>query len=153
MGSREVTDSLFAVCRCAVALTYADGVLSDEERVVLKEYFINLNLSDNQIKILESDFNNPNPDFGSLYSKITEKKDRAFLINIARVMFYRDGDYSYQEQKMMDVMMKSHMKTVDIDSAKDEIKELSNAEIKGLEEGSKSIIADRVISYMEKIFG
>ena len=97
-----VTPSKYALWRCAISLAHCDGYLSNSEVNLIHEHSENFDFTDEQLKQLEADFRNARPP-EELFAQITDKLDRAHLLNFARVLFHIDGDFSAVEEKRCDL--------------------------------------------------
>lgn len=103
-----------ALWRSAVGLAYADHKLTDEERDILHEFFSHQELSEEQLKILDDDIEN-NVNLDETFEQITDPRDRAHLINIARVLFYADGHFCEKEQELLAELHRRHLDSLDTD--------------------------------------
>ncbi len=117
--TNQVSESKFAAWRGAVALAYIDHTLSEAEKQKLHQYFSKQPFSDVQKSQLDKDIDQ-GVDLDTVFPKITDKRDRATLINISRVLAYADGVFCEKEQEAFEHMMSRHMPTVDIDAARKE---------------------------------
>lgn len=147
--NRGVSNSLFAMCRCTVALAYIDGVLSPEEKEMLQGFFATLPLSKEQEKTLADDLAQGNLDYYLLYKQITDLCDRAHLISFARVLFYSDGDFSKDEKAVLENMTKDHMNNV-CDEKGQAVKPLSDMDVSKLVAGDGNGI-DAGVSYLKDV--
>jgi tellurite resistance protein len=111
-----VTTSKFAMWRCAIALAHCDGQLSNSEINLIHDYWENFDFSNAQVRQLEEDFRSSLL-WEDVFFDITEKLDRAHLINFARVLFHIDGDFSAVEQELLQKIYDKHMETVDLRQA------------------------------------
>jgi hypothetical protein len=111
-----VTPSNFAMWRAAIALAHSDHRLSNSEISLIQEYSANFDFSEAQQAQLEKDLHGGIP-LESIFLEITEKTDRAHLINFARVLFHIDGEFSAVEQKIWQAINDKHMQTVDMKQA------------------------------------
>jgi hypothetical protein len=111
-----VNDSKFAMWRMAIVLSHSDHGLSNSEINLIHEYWENFDFSEPQMAQLEDDFRTP-PAFDTVWPLITDKLDRAHLINFALVLFNVDGDFSYMEQVLWEKINRLHAQTIDIKKA------------------------------------
>jgi hypothetical protein len=125
-----ISDSKFAVWRCLVIMANIDGHFSDEEKKFLDNIHNNDILSDEQIKTLENDIRTQNTDFDSVYQYITEPRDRAYLINLARVLFHKDGRSCTIEKEVLDKINKDHKKTINLEEILESARQVSKEELK-----------------------
>lgn len=110
------TPSNFALWRCAIALAHIDHRLSNSETDLIYEYSKAYEFSDEQRRQLEQDLQR-GIDFNEAWPAITDKRDRAHLINFSRVLFHVDGHFSAEEEKIWQEMCDKHMLTIDYKAA------------------------------------
>lgn len=119
-----LTQSKFAMWRAAVALAHADKNLSPEEEGLIHDYLSHASLTEEQQKILETDIKN-GITLDSILPEITETKDRAHLINFARVLFHIDGEFCDAEKEILEKLNQYHQSTLNLNeafaSARDEV--------------------------------
>jgi hypothetical protein len=108
----KLSDSRMAMWHSLVALAYADNTLKPEERAMLEDYLKANHLSAEQYDQIEADIKNGIA-LKDVYPKITDIHDRSNLLNMARVLFYSDGDFSTAEQKAYDAIYCDQEKSVD----------------------------------------
>ncbi|MDX2112829.1 MAG: hypothetical protein SFW63_03745 [Alphaproteobacteria bacterium] len=111
-----VTESKFAMWRGAIALAYSDHRLSNSEMDLIHEYWQQFDFSDAQQAQLDKDLHQGIA-IENIFGEITDKRDRAHLINFARVLFHIDGDFSEVEQKIWQAIYDKHMLTIDLKAA------------------------------------
>ena len=111
-----MNDSKFAMWRTAIVLASCDNLLSNSETNLIHEYWENFDFSEAQQAQLEHDFRTP-PAFDDVWPSITDKLDRAHLINFALVLFNVDGDFSELERQLWDKINALHAKTIDLPKA------------------------------------
>lgn len=117
----KMTPSKFAMWRAAIALAYSDHRLSNSETDLIwrdSEYF---DFSDAQRAQLEKDMRDGIA-LDDVWDQITEKGDRAHLINFSLVLFHVDGEFSDVEQQLFDEINARHMLTIDYRGAVREAK-------------------------------
>lgn len=102
--------------RGIMALAWADSKVTDAERARLTEFLDNTRyLSDAQRENMKSylvdqqDF-----DIDALWAEITDKQDRAQLIDTALSVFYADGDFSSSEHAIYEKLHSAHMASIDL---------------------------------------
>lgn len=106
-------DSKFHMWRGCVAAVWADGVVSSEEREWVLKKIEGLPFTPEQKETLLKDLEGRG-DFAEIVSKITDKKDRAFLAHQIRVIGNLDKNYSEEEKKLFSAWHDSVMKGVDL---------------------------------------
>jgi len=117
------TDSQVALWRGAIALAWADNHLHDDERAEFTNFIDkNKNLSDEQKKLLKQDLSKQ-VKLEEIWPQITDKMDRAHLINIAPTIFWGDKDYSHSEKEVFEKMYADHMASLDM---KTEMQDMAN---------------------------
>ena len=116
----KINDSKFNMWRACVVVTWADGKISSEEKEWVQHKITELNFSEEQKAVLQEELNSPS-DFQEIVSKITDKKDRAFLAYQIRLISHLDNDYSVDERALYESWHNIVMKGVELDSLVDEI--------------------------------
>jgi len=120
----QATDSQIAMWRGAIALAWTDGKLDEGEKARLLEYFKdNIYLSDTQRAQLVKDLDRP-AQLKDVWNDITDKEDRAHLIDIAPDIFWGGGNYSPAEHEVYNKMFSDQMGTVDIQKIKEDVAEI-----------------------------
>jgi hypothetical protein len=109
----KVTDSRFAMWRCAVALAWADEKLTNSEIALIHDHSERHAFSDEQHIILDNDLKN-GVKLDDVFDLITDKLDRAHLINFGRVLLHVDQNYSVVEQKIMAEISEKHAKLINL---------------------------------------
>lgn len=115
----EVNDSKFAMWRMAIILSMSDHLLKNSEIDLIHEYWANFDFSEAQKVQLDEDFRSP-PEFDAIWPQITDKLDRAHLINFALVLFNVDGDFSAMEKLLWEKINQLHAQTIDLKKAMSE---------------------------------
>lgn len=123
-GKNKISDSLFHMWRCVIALAHADGEVQKEERQYIERIIGNLDrvysLSPGQKKIFEGDLDAA-PSLPDLLPKVTEPQDRASLVYFADVMVWADGVLSEDEEKLLKQLRADQMSKVDMDKTRTKI--------------------------------
>lgn len=98
-------ESRLAMWRCIVTMAHADNVLDDSEKTYLTTMFRNMKeragLPQEHLDILMKDLEHP-PQMGTLLPHLTAPKYRAQVVYFARLLAYKDGDFSPSEQRLLD---------------------------------------------------
>lgn len=116
----SLSDSQLAMWQGLVSLIHADGQKHPEE-----DEFIRLSMKrapateDQKAKILEG-LENPQP-IDEIFPRIKDGKDRSQFIYLARVLFWSDGNFDGQEQKIFDRLQEKTMSQVNLKSAMKEV--------------------------------
>lgn len=113
MTNTGVTTSKLALWRSAIAIAYADGKITNSERALLHDYMQGHAFSDEQVAIIDNDLAN-GVDINTVFDGITDKHDRAHLINFARVLVHIDGDFDDAEQKIMEYITAFHAEAINL---------------------------------------
>ena len=128
------TESKFAMWRAAIALAHIDGQITNSETDLIHNYMSAFLFTDAQEKTLDNELRSA-ANFDSIYPQITDPRDRAHLINFARILFYIDGELANIEQQFFDEINKRHLASIDLKKAlKDAHKHIAIASIKMDEE-------------------
>lgn len=118
----QVTPSKFAMWRAAIALAYSDHRLSNSEIDLIWRESENFDFSDAHRAQLEKDMQGGIA-LDDVWDQITEKGDRAHLINFSLVLFHVDGEFSQVEQILFEEINARHMLTIDYRGAVREAKQ------------------------------
>lgn len=121
----SLTDSKFNMWRACMAVVRLDGKVTTDEMDWVVEKLKLIPFSDAQRKILEEDFK-VGTSASSLIEKITDKKDRAFLLHMIRVIGHLDNDFSDEEKQLFKtlndaIMMKLDLKALEATIAQIEL--------------------------------
>ncbi len=108
-----VTESRFAMWRCAVALAWIDGKLTNSEANLIHDHSERHAFTDEQHTQLDNDIKN-GIKLDEVFDLITNKRDRAHLINFGRVLFHIDDDFAEIEQKVMAEISKKHAELINL---------------------------------------
>lgn len=116
-----VSDSRFAMYEAMIALVWADHELDAEEKKTLHELIDgNLFFSDEQRAQLHDEVDH-HKELAEVWPRITEKVDRARVLDIAAKLFHADGAYCETEQKIFKEFYRKHMESLDTESMRQEI--------------------------------
>ena len=94
-------ESKFNMWRACIGVIWIDGIVGSEEEKWILDKISNLKFTDEQKQTLLSDLEN-NINFEEVLSKITDKKDRAFLAHQIRVISHLDNDFSSEEKELLE---------------------------------------------------
>lgn len=98
-------DSKIAMFKAMIACAWADGVLEEAERKKLMKYISgNKYLDDAQRAELTAAIDQK-ISLDEVWSDITNPADRAYLIDVAREIFWVDGVFAAEEKALHDDMM------------------------------------------------
>ncbi len=118
-----MNESKFHMWRACIAVILLDGKVHAKEQDWLSEKFNSLPLSDNQKKILESDFEN-DVAFEDVVSNITDKRDRAFLLHMIRVISHLDGEYVEMEKSLFKKWEQFVLSGVDLEAVEKAVSDM-----------------------------
>lgn len=122
---KKLTDSRFGVYEGIIALAWADHELTADEQQELHRLIDgNLFMSDAQRQQLRADVDDK-VTLAEVWPRVTDKQDRAFLLNLADVIFHADGKYCKDEQSLYDKFFATHMETIDQEAVMREISALA----------------------------
>lgn len=151
----QATDSEFSMLRGAIALAWADDKLTAKEREQLKLYIAqNASISEEQRRTLMQDIKQKTS-IKDVWDHITDRQDRAHLIDIAENIFLKDGTYSPKEKAVYDKLYSAHMATI----AAKAIQADMRAELKRQHDHDQQDYSgisgkiDRMIHYLNKKLG
>ncbi len=145
--------------RGAIALAWADHKLEENEKAQIMRFIErNIHLSDVQRRALEGDVQKPAA-LADIWPHISEKQDRAHLINIAPLIFQSDTIFCDAEQAVYDRMYADHMATIDTHGLEAEVQQMAK-EMRQKITMRESIDAEvraknpigRLLTYLEYIF-
>lgn len=109
--------SRYYMYRTAVAMAWCDGALSAEEQTLIHDQLLNhATFSDGQREQLEQDIKD-GVSFDDVYQQVSEKRDRARLINFARALFHSDGTFCEAEKIVLEKLETYHQSLTDSSSA------------------------------------
>jgi len=130
-GSKSVgvTDSELNMWRAIFACAHADDVVTQEERRFLRKALNSEPFSDAQRAVLEQDIE-VKQEIGAMFKLITDQKDRSKFFYFARMLFWCDGDFAEQEQKILTALAKEHFDTVKVE----EISRAAKFELEAMED-------------------
>ena len=119
------SDSQFSMLRGAIALGWVDGYLSPPEKDKLLD-FINGNetLFSQQRDVLKHDLETKIT-LKDIWPHITDKVDRARLIDLGKDLFLEDGAYAPQEKIAFQQIYDQHIASIDASGITAELHALS----------------------------
>jgi hypothetical protein len=123
-----VTTSKFYLLRCLIAMAHADGVLHAEERGYIMAFVNHLPLTPEERRILDGDLYQPK----SIEQFLPYIKEPSFYSQIcyfARLMAFKDGKLTPDEEDLLEKVKAYKAKGVDIDALKQEAKAIAREEL------------------------
>lgn len=136
----KINDSKFNMWRACVGALHFDQQISAEERLWAEEKLKNLAFTPEQKSMLKRDLEMGN-NFDECFAKITDKVDRAFLVNTLRVLGHLDRNFSAAEKEKFKTVEESVLNGIDF-----------NAVIKSVEAVRTSEEANKKQSMIEKVY-
>lgn len=116
-GKKKISESLFYMWRCVVALAHADGEVQPEERAYIEKIIGNLDrvygLTPEQKKTFEGDLAKAHK-LTDLLPHVKEPQDRAALVYFADIVVWADGVLSEDEEKLLKQLHDEQMSKVDM---------------------------------------
>lgn len=109
----SVSSSKFNMWRAVFALAHADHVVTTEEQRFMYRALATENFSDLQKKTLEEDMKTAR-DIPDMFMSITDPKDRSRFFYFARMLFWCDGDFAAQEQKILTELQRAQCRLADL---------------------------------------
>ncbi|MEE2789560.1 MAG: hypothetical protein VX589_19635 [Myxococcota bacterium] len=109
---RGMDEDRFLLLRGAVALAMVDGRYTDEEDAMIRAQAKTGGISVAQSRILDQD-RAARVDPMSIYQQLVNVRLKGMFVTIARGIFNADGDFSPEEQRVMDALSQVHEKTLD----------------------------------------
>lgn len=129
-----------------IALAWADHELADAERQKLKMLVDqNPHLSDEQRARLYHEIEHRIA-LSEIWPRITSKQDRAYLLDIAEMIFHSDGDFCAREQSLYHEFYARHMATLDSDATMQELQQMA-MQLRAAREAEEQAIKDHVERY------
>lgn len=119
--AQQATNSHIAMLRGVIALAWADHALNADEKTQLGAYVNNNHqLSDAQrVELLASI--DHKIELAQIWPEVTDMHDRAHLLNIADVIFAKDGNYCKEEQDAYQRIHAEHMASINTEAIEAEI--------------------------------
>lgn len=151
-----ITDSRFYMWRTLFALTHVDEMVTDEEVQFMRNAIEMVEFSSLQRDQLCHDMAVAQ-DVTALYCHISAPKDRADFFQIANELVRVDGDYSAQEQKIIETLKGINAATEDdLEASQVGASDFSPSNVGGGEEQQnfkESINGEnKLLSLLQKIF-
>ena len=124
--SDSLNDSQVSMWSTLVALAKADGKVKTEERKFIEDAIQKLvdATGTQKAAILNVFHSSKTPEF--YYQGVTSPRDRSQLIYLARLMFYSDGDFSAQEERILQAFTETTMSRVSLEKAMHEVDEVTD---------------------------
>lgn len=107
------SESKLALWRSAISIAHADGKITNSERALIHDFLQSHDFSPEQVAILDKDLAG-GVRIEDVFSLITDHRDRAHLINFARVLVNVDGDFDDAERKIMEHITAAHAEAINL---------------------------------------
>jgi hypothetical protein len=147
---KNMDDSAFNMWRAAIAVTQADGKITESEQKWIDQKLANLPFSQEQRDIIHSDIHN-GINFEEAYSKITNAKNRAFLIHLIRTLGHIDQDFSSEEKEIYKRTQDKVLKNINLNEHQETISEMENQSYKTYKRTNPDSIFEHIFIQLEKI--
>lgn len=123
----EITESRLAMYEGIIALAWIDHTLHPDEKQSLHD-LINNNprFTDEQREILHG-MADQKAKLEEIWPQITDKQDRAYLLDIANMIFHRDGEYCDIEKEVYEKYLAAHLETIDTEETMQELQTMAVA--------------------------
>lgn len=123
-SKKELSESLFYMWRCVIAIAWADGTVQEQERAYLVNVIANLDrvygLTDDQKKIFDEDLKTAQK-LSDLLPHVRQLEDRASVIYFGDVLAWADGDFTVDEEDVLKKLHDDQMSKIDVDKLRAEI--------------------------------
>ena len=124
-----------------IALAWADHALHPDEKQGLHKLIDgNPRFTDIQRQVLHEKIDDKAL-LADVWPKITDKLDRAFLLDIAGEIFNHDGTYCETEQELYDTFLAKHVATLDTASTMNELRDMAS-DLRAKRETEEAAIED-----------
>jgi len=146
----KLNNSNFAMWRALIALAYADHKLTPAEVEFFKKQLGSLELTDSQKETFSNDLRGGTK-IADVYGDISEPNHKTHLLNMAYVLFHRDGNFSKIEKNFYDELYNKHLKALDsnrpsTDHAEKDIAAWDKQRNKAIEKTDSTLLGD-IASY------
>ena len=123
--SDSLNPSQMAMWSTLVSLVKADGKIEVSERKFIEDAIQKIpNATGTQKAEILNVFHSPQPPEVH-FQGITESRDRGMLLYLARLVFYSDGVFCDQEQRIFDALTEKVMSKVDLEKAMHEVDDVT----------------------------
>jgi hypothetical protein len=121
--AKPLSESQFNKWRTLIALCHVDGQCCKLEQSFIRERLSKRDVSDEQMKIFDSDFAQAQP-AELFFHQIHEPKDRGMLFYLARLIFFQDGEFCDLEKMYYEKFHGKHMETLDMMEIRKQIRDV-----------------------------
>lgn len=121
----DLTDSRLAMYEGIISLAWADHSLHENEKAGLHQLIdANPRFTDDQGNRLHN-LVNDRCDLADVWERITDKYDRAYLLDTANYIFTKDGLYTESEQDAYDVFLADHLNSINANDTERELRNMA----------------------------
>jgi len=114
MDNKSFSESRFNMWRCVAGLAHADEQVTEEERVFILSKIKKMSIEEDKKDVLRKDLESGN-DINALFSSITEPASRTELIYFSRLLFWSDGEFALQEEKILEKIREDVLGKIDLE--------------------------------------
>ncbi len=108
MNTQGITDSRFHMWRAVFAMAHVDGEVTAEELAFAGQYLDKAPFTEEQKDALRADLSEPQ-NVGEMLIHVTSLNDQADFFQFSHMLAWKDGDYSAQEQNLLDRLNSEQM--------------------------------------------
>ncbi len=121
----DLTDSRLAMYEGIISLAWADHSLHENEKAGLHQLIdANPRFTDDQRNRLHN-LVNDRCDLADVWERITDKYDRAYLLDTANYIFTQDGIYTESEQEIYETFLANHLELVNAEETEEKLKRMA----------------------------
>lgn len=124
-SGQPLSNSMFVMWRCIVAVAHADGYVQPEERAFLMKVFDGMHrahgLTAEQRAVLEGDIETPQK-ISDLLPQINDPAVRAQLIYFARLLIHADGRVSPEEDNLLKKLHADQLASIDMEQVRADVR-------------------------------
>ena len=121
----DLTDSRLAMYEGIISLAWADHSLHENEKAGLHQLIdANPRFTDDQRNRLHN-MVNERRDLADIWERITDKYDRAYLLDTANYIFTQDGVYTEREQEIYETFLADHLESVSAEETEEKLKHMA----------------------------
>lgn len=126
--TNQISESRFYMWRAVFAMAHVDGKISAEELEFACQYLDNAGFSEEQTAILKQDLQTPQ-NVGEMLSHVTALSDQADFFQFSHMLAWKDGDYSSQEERIINRLNQEQMQKFNKQQVAHNIREARKASI------------------------
>ncbi len=144
----------YKVLRTLTALSHIDGSVTKTEHDFIYNLIKNQPLDDKQKKQLELDFTSPQDPL-AMFQSIEDAKNRGWLLDTARMLFFKDGNFADVEKNLMSKMQDLQSQSVNLNEILEKANtagQVAGARVDAMEKKMKDIspsLMNRIRDFMK----